>query len=236
MSEYREDYEEETWQDVFLPKESEIVAPQKQKRSIFKKNHDKKLKAEPKIASDKKLHNKKRLASISIALIIVIAGISCIGYKYLLPQIKSSDIAKTPDDGEQSQYTVETLEKGTPTYSTVLPSGTTISKLGGWTRVSPETSDPVYAYVDKINGVSISISEQPLPDDFKSNPSSKVEKLATGFNADAKITVSGTTAYIGTSSDGAQSVILYKKSTLILIKSVARISNNDWANYINSLK
>lgn len=136
----------------------------------------------------------------------------------------------TPDTAEAaSDALVENLE-----YQTVLPDGKTIGQLGGWKRVSPAKSAPVYAYADTIDGVAISVSQQPLP---KSSPDAAdpVADIANKFNATGTIAAGTATAYIGSSAKGPQSVILSKNSLLIMIKSQQKISDKAWAAYITSL-
>jgi hypothetical protein len=128
------------------------------------------------------------------------------------------------------------LERGTPPYPTVLPAGKKIEELGGWTRISPPDRNPVYTYTDKVDNIMINVSEQPLPKSLKTNTAEQIEQLANSFNATGKITVGGTVVHIGTSENGPQSVIFNKNDLLILIKSSARLDNNQWAEYINSLR
>lgn len=123
-----------------------------------------------------------------------------------------------------------------PEYSTVTPSGAPIEQYGGWTRVSPANTDPAFAYLDKIEGTEIRVTQQPLPDDFKEDTVVQVEQLAQGYKANEKISVGNTTVYIGTSAQGPQSVIFSLDNLLILIKSSAKLSNDQWAQYVNSLQ
>lgn len=129
---------------------------------------------------------------------------------------------------------INAVEK--PKYDTIIPEGTTIKKLGGWQRISPQTASPVFAYSDSVNGVSINISEQPLPDTFKTDTDGKIADLAKSYNATDKINADGTTVYIGTSAKGPQSTIFTKDNLLILIKSQAKIEDKAWITYIDSLK
>lgn len=122
-----------------------------------------------------------------------------------------------------------------PTFPTVLPRGISIEKLGGWQQLKGPNGNAVFVYADKIDNVSISVSQQPLPGSFKQNASGDIEKLAKNYNATNTINAKGTKAYIGTSAKGPQSVIFTKKSLLILIKSQENISNKAWAKYIASL-
>lgn len=124
----------------------------------------------------------------------------------------------------------------TPQFSTILPEGKSINSLGGWDRISPPESDPVYAYADNIKGIPISVSQQQLPSSFKNAVDESITNLAKQYNASKKIDAKGTTVFIGTSTKGPQSVIFTKNNLLILIKSQKEISDADWTQYIASLK
>lgn len=134
-----------------------------------------------------------------------------------------------------NQPTNGELQKGTPTYDTVLPTGKTIEDFGGWTRVSPPNRDPVYAYVDKIGAIPINVSQQPLPKEFSDQPAEQTELLARGYAANKKLQVGDAIAWVGTSAKGPQSVIVVKNKLLILIKASAAISDSEWEKYIQSL-
>ncbi|HET8709275.1 MAG TPA: hypothetical protein VFL85_03260 [Candidatus Saccharimonadales bacterium] len=130
-----------------------------------------------------------------------------------------------------------TLTRGTPKFNTVLPAGKSINSLGGWVRVSPPDHNAVYAYIDHIHDVQVSVSEQPLPKNFQADTANKITELADNFNATEKVTAAdGTQVHIGTSGTGPQSVILTKNKLLILIKSTAPLTNNQWVTYVSSLK
>lgn len=122
-----------------------------------------------------------------------------------------------------------------PIYQTVLPKGKTIDELGGWKRVSPPKNDPVFAYTDMIDGVPISVSEQPLPQSFKNDTTGQVADLAKKFNATDKVAASSLDVYIGTSAKGPQSVIFAKNNLLVLIKSEKKVSDTSWAKYASLL-
>lgn len=125
---------------------------------------------------------------------------------------------------------------GTPNYATVLPGGKSAQSLGGWYRVSPPTSDPVYAFSDHIGAVQLDVSEQPLPASFRQNTAEQIAQLAQGFGANEKIASAQVTFYIGTSAKGPQSVILTKNDLLILIKSTGKLTTDAWITYLSSLQ
>lgn len=122
-----------------------------------------------------------------------------------------------------------------PTYETVLPKDKSVRELGGWKRVSPPEKEPVFAYADTIDGIPITVSQQPLPQNFTANTDSQVAELAQKFNATNKLEAEGMTIYVGTSSKGPQSVIFTKNKLLILIKSDKKVSDTSWIAYAKSL-
>ncbi len=176
---------------------------------------------------------KKRLAtSPKKSLGIVVFCIAIIGTGMYLSRLpthpKTSNV--------NTDQTIQPLARGTPNYATLLPAGKSAADLGGWTRISPANRDPVYAFVDKIGTVQVTVSEQPLPTKLETDPATQVAQLAQNFSATDKFVAGTTTVYIGTSAQGPQSVILTKKNLLILIKSTHTLTNNQWAAYINTLQ
>lgn len=123
-----------------------------------------------------------------------------------------------------------------PGFDTVLPAGKSIQELGGWARVSPPDKDPVFAYIDTVDGVQVNVSQQPLPDNLKKDLSGELAKLAEQFNAKEMVAVGNMTAYIGTSIKGPQSVVFATEQLLVLIKSYDKLSNERWATYLSSLE
>jgi hypothetical protein len=129
-----------------------------------------------------------------------------------------------------------TLPKETPDFTTILPSGTSIDDFGGWTRVSPSDRNSVYAYPDTLDGISIIVSEQPIPDSFKSDLTGSLETLSQSYSAERTFDASGITVHIGKSAKGPQSLIFVKKNLLVLIKSSGTVSDETWKTYIESLR
>jgi hypothetical protein len=169
---------------------------------------------------------------LRVGIIAVTAAIVVIVFNLL-----SNGSTAQPSGNSAAAVGPPQLTRGTPNYNTVLPTGKSIAQLGGWTRISPPGKDPVYTYVDKINGVQINVSEQPLPDEFKADTANKISQLASSYNATDKFTATNNvTVYIGSLDNGSQSVILSKDHLLILIKSTGPLTNNQWAAYVASLQ
>lgn len=164
------------------------------------------------------------LVTKKFVIIIVIIGLAVIGLSIHHHNALTSSRASNPNS------VIENLE-----YQTVLPSGKSIDSLGGWKRVSPSGSEPVYAYVDSIDGIPVSVSQQPLPASFKADIDGQVAELAKKFNATTKLDAGDTKVYLGTSAKGPQSVILTKNGLLILIKSQEKVTDGAWITYAKSL-
>lgn len=124
----------------------------------------------------------------------------------------------------------------TPDFTALVPKNVSIDEVGGWQKLTPPSGDTVYVYVDTVDGALLNVSQQRLPESFKASTASSVKEMAKAYNATVPLEVSGTTAYIGTSADGPQSVIFSKNEVLVLIKSDKKIQDSSWISYINSLQ
>lgn len=165
----------------------------------------------------------KKQFIIAAIVILVIAGI---GIAMLLMQQKNQSGSDTSQQ--------KTVEK--PSFTTLLPKGKTIDQLGGWQRISPSNTAPVYAFTDSINGQAITVSQQELPSSFKADVTGKTAELAKQYSATEEIKADAITAYLGSSAKGPQSLIFTKNNVLVLIKSEKKITNDAWKSYINSLE
>ncbi len=170
--------------------------------------------------------NKYKKSLIVVAGLVIVGGlVGTAAFNFLPSKIGGKGVL---DANKGSQA---------PGYSTVLPEGKSAEQLGGWFRVSPPEEAPAYAYADTIDGIQINVTQQPMPDDFKSNPSDKLVKLAEQFGASRELsTPDGTKFYVGVSSKGPESILLIKNQLLILIKAQSAIDDGKLTDYISKLK
>lgn len=104
-------------------------------------------------------------------------------------------------------------------------------------RVSPFGNDTVYAYIDSLNGQDIKVSQQKLPDSFKTEQDIKLKELADSFQATNVIQIDEQKIYHGFSEKiSTQSLIFIKNGLLIFIASPQQNSDETWVGYITGLK
>ncbi len=168
------------------------------------------------------------LVSAAIVAIASITGFS------LLPQSAPKNDA-TGVAGANTSAAPEIPLNQTPEFAVLKPQGKNMSALGGFAKVSPTGVAPVYAYADQLNNVKIRVSQQQLPEKFKSD-ASEITKLAASFNANRNVVIDGVTVYIGQSEKGPQSLIFQKDSLLVLISADQEIPDGVWAGYLANLK
>lgn len=163
----------------------------------------------------------------------ITSGVAIIFLLFVAPHFLPGGTQKAATvNADGSVKTEQVAQK--PDYHTIVPQGKTASDVT-WQRVSPPDHNAVFAYADKIAGTTINVSQQPIPDNFKSDVDGSVQTLAKSYNATEKIIAGTTSIYVGTSGDGPQSAIFTKNNLLILVKSTDKISEADWAKYAESL-
>lgn len=169
--------------------------------------------------------------------VFIVSTLVLVGLWFWLHSLPVQQPTKQPSTSRSSNTKKSTPSVDTtPRFATVLPENKTIEQLGGWTRVSPATSDPVFAYKDTLDGTELIVSQQPLPEGFEQDIDIKLEELATSLNATEHLPIAGGTAYIGNSIKGPQTIIATKNGLLILIKSPLKHSNDAWTGYLASLR
>ena len=134
------------------------------------------------------------------------------------------------------QNPLDMLEKGTPSYKTLIPAGKSIEDLNGFRRISPKNAAPVYAYADQISNATIRVSQLPLPDNLRSNTDEMIQGIAAEQNATRSILVGSTQVFLGHQSNGYQPVVFVKNDLLVTIRATGVVSDEDWKTYIESLR
>ncbi len=137
-------------------------------------------------------------------------------------------------------YTSQSVEKDDivrekPTFSILYPGGKNEDDVGGIVRISPSGNSPVYTYIDTVAGTQVNVSQQQLPDNFKTDQEGKLKDLADSFQAKNYIKVDDVSIYHGENSSGVQSLIFIKANLLFTIRSAHKQSDDVWAAYVSAL-
>lgn len=155
----------------------------------------------------------------ALAVVVVAGGIT---YMTLSDQKATSD---------QPAVLAESTTK--PNFTYALPDGDA-SSIDGTVRFDPKRK--VVNYKDTVAGVSVTVSQQQLPEGLKEDSQEKIKKIAADFSATRALTTATPTAYIGDSIEGPQTVIFTKKDLLIFVLSANKVDDKDWAEYVTTLR
>lgn len=168
--------------------------------------------------------SRKHLAFSLVPLGVIIVGI--ISYNLM------SGRTNKANTGGNSGALSDTAQA--PDFEIVLPNGketeTTSSNVGY------DSKRKVASFTDRIGDIDITVSQQVLPENFKNDPDTKVQKLAQDFSATEVINESNPKAYLGSSVKGPQTVVFYKKDVLVFIFATGTIEKEDWTDYITRLQ
>jgi hypothetical protein len=103
------------------------------------------------------------------------------------------------------------------------------------TRRTP-TGVLLHTYRDSLEGTEIEVTQQELPESFKTSPSTELEKMAKSFQATDVIQIDQSTIFHGLDEKTrVQSLFTIKANVLISIRSAIKLSDDIWAAYFLSL-
>ncbi len=182
------------------------------------------------VAKTTRRKNRRRRRILIICIIGLLIVVALLSWK-LLHQPDSTSKESTNHPNSSPITNTDTA----PSFTTILPDGTSIADFGGWTRVSPSSAVPAFAYKDSLDGTPIIVTEQQLPAGFDSDTEAQVADVAKNAGAREKVSLNGLTFYVGSTPKGPQLVVFTKKNLLILIKSSVKHGNDSWAGYISRL-
>jgi|GEM_PF-3475312 len=152
----------------------------------------------------------------------------------LLPIVASSAglVMHSRQTGKGTDVLGQKTAVAKPDFATIKPT-TTENQA---TALKYDTEKKLASYNDVLGDVAITVSQQPLPEGFKADPTISVENLAKQMNATDKISASDTTAFAGVSIKGPQTVIFTKNDLLIFIIADKKIDVLTWSKYIESMR
>ena len=132
-----------------------------------------------------------------------------------------------------NQTSEQTLSNA-PVYSPLTPETVTNGQVSG---AQYDNKKQLYKYNDEYKGVSLTISQQPIPDQLRDDPAKIADIAKTSINATEIIRTTNGDAYIVTDEKtNTQRVVLVHRQLLVFIQSYDRLENVDWLVYIQNLQ
>ncbi len=101
-------------------------------------------------------------------------------------------------------------------------------------QVAYDSTKGVAVYSIKLKDRNLVVSQQLLPEGFKSDPTSRLKTLAETIYAKDAIAGKNSTAYLGTSIKGPQTLVFVTNELLVFIKSDGKIDNDQWRTILDS--
>ncbi len=216
---------------------SELISVVKKKTATIKSKVNKTNKKTTKLKLNKAVlsrfnFKKKRTNVLGVLAFVFLAGYIVIGSNNRgndSPQsLGASSVAGSDgpaaDDGK-------TDEK--PTFAVLYPADK--KELVAVTRKTPN-GQLLHTYKDTVEGIEVEVTQQELPESFKSAPNVELEKIAKNFQATDIIQIDEAFVYHGLDEKTrVQSLFTIKNDTLISIRSAEKLLDDTWAAYILSL-
>jgi hypothetical protein len=168
-----------------------------------------------------------RKPALGMGALFIIATV-IVGYY----QLKPTATTATLGDSTSSSNSTSELPEEKLSFTILFPSNSREADFDV-KRTNPEGSATAYTYLDSFTEADpkFQISQQKIPDNFN------LEKTANDFQATDIIQIDGDKVYHGFSEKvKVQSLIFVKKDRLVLISSPQKFTDDQWANYILSLK
>lgn len=122
-----------------------------------------------------------------------------------------------------------------PSYAPLTPE--TVIKEGQVSGAQYDSKRQLYKYDDEYKGVSLTVSQQPLPNQLRENPAKIADIAKASINATEKIHSTNGDVYIVTDEKtGTQRLVLVHRQLLVFIQSYDHLENVDWLVYVQSLR
>lgn len=177
-----------------------------------------------------KYSKKQYIIAMTICCVILIA----VGFTIVINNKKSSKAVAGASKTASSKADSDIPEEK-PKFPILYPGNKSEKSIGKIVRISPPNQPPAYTYLDNLGGIAIKVTQQEVPERFKSDQEGELSKLATAYNQKDIIQVDSVKVYVGNSTKGVQSLIFIKGNLLISITSANKVSEESWVAYISSL-
>jgi len=90
-------------------------------------------------------------------------------------------------------------------------------------------------YSTEYNGSSMTVSQQPIPENLKSDRDA-LKKVADSIGAKDSISTQKGTSYIATNENKEQTAVVINNGVLVFIRANKQLDTDEWQFYINQLR
>lgn len=191
-----------------------------------------------KLRAQRTRRRKRRMLFRRVLIIVVLLAIIAWWQWPTLRRTASTDSQQPTDTTSGSQQSaatvVENCDGNIPEFDVLTPNNAPVDSLGGCVASPPGNESPYFVYLDTLKGITIQVTEQPLPSKFATDTQEQLANLAENYNR-SFTAGDNTTVRIGSSSGGEQFLIFSKDELLIIIKAAGTLNDEQWIEYINSL-
>lgn len=126
-------------------------------------------------------------------------------------------------------------KKNTAAIASSKPAYAPLQPEGQASGARYDSKRQLYTYNDTYKGLTISVSQQPLPEKLRGDVL-KVKQLAETLGTVESFETTNGTAYIATDENsGTQRVVVTHRQLLIFLQSNGTLSPVDWVSYVQNL-
>lgn len=143
-------------------------------------------------------------------------------------------ISKIKNDRKKQQLASQAANvqvNNSPKFSVITPKGGAITK----DKIFYDPMRNYAKYDDQIDSAKVNVSQQPIPDNFKTDPNGNLKKMAENFGSKELLSSEEPVTYIGQNTNGQQTVIFIKGGLLVFIVTNKLVEKTSIRNYIQNL-
>lgn len=169
----------------------------------------------------------RRVLKIGLAIVLVGAIVVATPYVIRATRGKGSSSTATNSANTEQQLPYAPLEPATDSVAT--------SHIQ---NVQYDSARQLYKYNDTYLGISLTVSQQPLPDNLRNSPDA-LKTLAASIGANEMVTTTNGTVYISTSKESkltTQRLVFASKQILVFIQANGVLKNPEWVKYVQALQ
>jgi len=119
-----------------------------------------------------------------------------------------------------------------PLFDIVKPAGRDLKKE----EVFFDPQRKFAKFTDDVNGIPTIVSQQPIPEIYKTNPADGAAKIAKDFGAAELISIDGQQVYFGQDEKGPMTMIFAKNGNLVFVSTTKAVDKEALKVYVGNFE